>query len=503
MQPGRIIQGRTVTADDIESIRTLIARHPGWHRTRLSQELCRRWDWVAANGRMKDMAARALLRKLHTEDLITLPAAVRSANNAFRHRSPAPVALAQTAINGPLSELTPLELVAVSDAPERRLFAGLLHRYHYLGYSGPVGENLGYLVYARPRPAPTPGSVLLIRDNSGSMAGNDPTNLRFTAARLFVALLDEGDAVGIILFSTESHPLTDSLVTIGSAAGKRDLVRRLEPAKADGWTDVKAAFADAQVMLGRADVAGRKTVVVFLTDGEPEIASPYPEYEGEALALARSLGVPILAIALTPAAQTPFLSRLVSETGGAVVPADDATDLLDAYLEAFGQIKDRTVLRPEASGLPKVALLRIEPALAPYVETVSFIISKPESVTARLVGPDGQGVQPADPGVTFSLTEDPRFAVLTVAHPPGGVWGFRLEGAGSVEVRAILRSRLRVEVVAPGRFHEAGQPMPIEVHLIEEPAGGSVGNVNGVASFSVASMGPEGGSGRRDRLREV
>jgi len=95
------------------------------------------------------MAARALLRKLHTEDLITLPAAVRSANNAFRHRSPAPVALAQTAINGPLSELTPLELVAVSDAPERRLFAGLLHRYHYLGYSGPVGENLGYLVYDR------------------------------------------------------------------------------------------------------------------------------------------------------------------------------------------------------------------------------------------------------------------------------------------------------------------------------------------------------------------
>jgi Druantia protein DruA len=149
MGPGRIIQGRTVTADDIESIRTLIARHPGWHRTRLSQELCWRWDWVAANGRMKDMAARTLLRKLHAEDLITLPAPVRSANNAFRHRSPAPVALAHTAINGPLGELTPLQLVSVTDAPERRLFAGLLQRYHYLGYRGPVGENLQYLVYDR------------------------------------------------------------------------------------------------------------------------------------------------------------------------------------------------------------------------------------------------------------------------------------------------------------------------------------------------------------------
>ena len=149
METGRIIQGRTVTADDIELIRTLIARHPGWHRTQLSQEVCRRWDWVAVNGQMKDMAARAVLRKLHAEGLITLPAAVRSANNAFRHRSPAPVALAQSAINGPLGELTPLQVIAVTDAPERRLFAGLLHRHHYLGYSGPVGENLKYLVYER------------------------------------------------------------------------------------------------------------------------------------------------------------------------------------------------------------------------------------------------------------------------------------------------------------------------------------------------------------------
>ena len=59
MEPGRIIQGRTVTADDIELIRTLIARHPGWHRTRLSQDLCRRWDWGTAKGRMKNTAACA------------------------------------------------------------------------------------------------------------------------------------------------------------------------------------------------------------------------------------------------------------------------------------------------------------------------------------------------------------------------------------------------------------------------------------------------------------
>ena len=43
--------------------------------------------------------------------------------------------------------------------------------------------------------APPEGvSIMLILDNSGSMKTNDPNGLRFTAARLFLALLDEGDA---------------------------------------------------------------------------------------------------------------------------------------------------------------------------------------------------------------------------------------------------------------------------------------------------------------------
>jgi len=34
------IQGRQLTADDIELIRRLMAEHPDWHRSRLSIELC-------------------------------------------------------------------------------------------------------------------------------------------------------------------------------------------------------------------------------------------------------------------------------------------------------------------------------------------------------------------------------------------------------------------------------------------------------------------------------
>lgn len=149
MATGRIIQGRAVDNDDIRLIEDLIAAHPSWHRTRLSQALCERWKWVAANGQPKDMAARALLRKLDGEGLIALPPPVRSANNAFRHRTMSTVSIDQRSISGPLRALMPLSLALANQGEERQLFGALVQRYHYLGYRGPVGENLHYLVYDR------------------------------------------------------------------------------------------------------------------------------------------------------------------------------------------------------------------------------------------------------------------------------------------------------------------------------------------------------------------
>ena len=145
------LQGRQVGAADLATIRDLIATHPDWHRTRLSQELCRLWGWVNENGRLKDMAARALLRKLDSEELIELPAPIRSANNRYRNQ---PVALDTRAletslIEGPLSTLQPLRIQRVASPETTRVFRGLVQQYHYLGYTGPVGENLQYLIYDR------------------------------------------------------------------------------------------------------------------------------------------------------------------------------------------------------------------------------------------------------------------------------------------------------------------------------------------------------------------
>ncbi len=59
-----VVQGRELSAEDIGLIQGLLAEHRDWGRTRLSEELCRRWDWRNARGSITDMAARTLLLKL-------------------------------------------------------------------------------------------------------------------------------------------------------------------------------------------------------------------------------------------------------------------------------------------------------------------------------------------------------------------------------------------------------------------------------------------------------
>ena len=48
------IQGRQLFAGDIALIRRLMAEHPDWHRSRLSIELCRMWNWRTDKSLLKE-----------------------------------------------------------------------------------------------------------------------------------------------------------------------------------------------------------------------------------------------------------------------------------------------------------------------------------------------------------------------------------------------------------------------------------------------------------------
>lgn len=147
MNAEAIIQGRAICPGQVGLIRRLLAEHPDWSRTRLSQELCGAWDWRNDAGRIKDMAARTLLLKLEQRKLIVLPPRRRTPDNAERNRSLRLLDHDQTPIAGMLRTLLPLSITTVeSDADDLVIFKSLIAQHHYLGLRNTVGENLKYLV---------------------------------------------------------------------------------------------------------------------------------------------------------------------------------------------------------------------------------------------------------------------------------------------------------------------------------------------------------------------
>jgi Druantia protein DruA len=143
-----IVQGRRIGNAEIAEIGALIEGHPLWSRYRLSRALAQQWQWWAASGELKDMAARSLLLKLHERGLITLPPRRRAP--VTRRPDPDPDrldALPVEPVVTKLARLRPLQIQVVGRRqPDYHLFQRYLAQHHYLGYHDPVGESIGYLI---------------------------------------------------------------------------------------------------------------------------------------------------------------------------------------------------------------------------------------------------------------------------------------------------------------------------------------------------------------------
>lgn len=99
---------------------------------------------------LKDRACYDLLFKLEQQRESVLSRKSTSVSQGVKRTSLTRVPHAMTAITGQLKGLLPLRVEVVeSGHPSWPLFKYLLFSYHYLGFSGMVGENMKYLLYDR------------------------------------------------------------------------------------------------------------------------------------------------------------------------------------------------------------------------------------------------------------------------------------------------------------------------------------------------------------------
>ena len=151
MRVGPFCQGRSVRASELAWLRDWLVDRKEKSRHRLALELCERWQWRTATGRLKNYAARSFLLKLERRGFIELP----PVRESMRRRTWLPFGYGDVAapaenIAAPLEELKPLFiLIPKPGSREEVLFRSSLTAHHYLGFGKTVGENLQYLVRDR------------------------------------------------------------------------------------------------------------------------------------------------------------------------------------------------------------------------------------------------------------------------------------------------------------------------------------------------------------------
>lgn len=142
-------RGREFSSQEIAEVRDIVAAHPDKSRWYLSREICRRWDWRQVNGTLKDIVCRGFLLHLARLGYIELPPIRREGPYRFAHsKRPEIISVQDTPIEAELCALRPVEVFQVRGTSLQGLYNSLIHQYHYLGYTRPVGEHLEYLAFS-------------------------------------------------------------------------------------------------------------------------------------------------------------------------------------------------------------------------------------------------------------------------------------------------------------------------------------------------------------------
>ncbi len=142
-------RGRFFTPKQIARIKTIVDRYSAEGRTRISQRVCRALRWRQANGELKDMACREVLRRLDDLGVIDLPAPKwGGAKWPPREENQQPCSKEKAVAISSLS-FSEIELVCIASKrdPLAALWNSLVDQHHYLHSSRIVGRQLKYIAF--------------------------------------------------------------------------------------------------------------------------------------------------------------------------------------------------------------------------------------------------------------------------------------------------------------------------------------------------------------------
>lgn len=194
-----------------------------------------------------------------------------------------------------------------------------------------------------PGEAARPFAAALLLDQSGSIASSDPTGARLFSAKALMGGLGLDDQVLLSAFASGPGALIQTPpVTLYAPFRTRDNAESYFTdldaltAQVGGSTPLYAAIdtVRARVVTDAASTPGLSKAVVVFTDGSDTAcgdAAACALARAETIAAANASGVRLFTIGLSERVDVEALGALATETGGAMLYAETAEQLLPLY----------------------------------------------------------------------------------------------------------------------------------------------------------------------------
>ena len=143
-----IFRGRQFTESEIALIKQVISSNKNFSRRRISRTICEILNWRQENGRLKDMACRDALLRMHRKGIIKLPKPrINWSKKNIRYSDICNFIIEENPLTGDINDFNKIKFELVNMTESEKLWNYIIDRYHYLGYKTPVGHYLKYLVY--------------------------------------------------------------------------------------------------------------------------------------------------------------------------------------------------------------------------------------------------------------------------------------------------------------------------------------------------------------------
>lgn len=188
-----------------------------------------------------------------------------------------------------------------------------------------------------------PFSAVMLFDQSGSIQTTDPGDSRLQAAKFFLSAMGAGDEVVVSAFSSGGRLQFEPVTVWGSftANGRSyfSLIDQLASLEGGG-TPLYAATSTMTSYVAANGSRPNRAVLVF-TDGRNTDAGSMDD----AINLARSRNVKLFMIGLSQDVDVAVLSEMAERTGGALMWAGDARQLVSYYRTLGAILRGEAVLQ--------------------------------------------------------------------------------------------------------------------------------------------------------------